>query len=324
MRENNLTSKGIFYAIGGFAVFALHDAIIKSLAQYSVFQILFFAVLFSHVPFTFYLAADKQERNLRPVFPGWVLLRSAFMVGSGCFAFFAFSSLPLAQAYSLLFTMPMLITILAIPLLGEKVRLLRGLAILLGLIGVLVVLRPGAETLQPGHFAALAGAFCSAMSGVITRKIGSQERGATLILYPLIANILFTGVLLYFVYQPMPFADLVKMAAIGLLGIAGQYCIILAYRAAPAAIVAPFQYSQMIWAVFYGYFWFQNVPDRYVFMGAALIILAGLMIVWREASPGVSTRSPFLNTRNQRAVSAPPLRSSETEQSDNTRSTRAE
>ena len=310
-----MVAKGMLYAIGGFAVFALHDAFIKSLAQYSVFQILFFAVLFSHVPFTFYLAADKQERNLRPVYPAWILLRSACMVGSGCFAFYAFSNLPLAQAYSLLFTMPMLITVLAIPILGERVRLMRWLAILLGLAGVLVVLRPGAEALQLGHFAALAGALCSALSGVITRKIGGQERGATLILYPLIANVLFTGALLYFVYQPMPFVDLAKMAAIGTLGIAGQYFIILAYRSAPAALVAPFQYSQMVWAIFYGYVWFGSVPDRFVFIGAALIIFAGLMIVWRESLPGVSAQSPFLRTRNQRAVSAPPVQSGETEQS---------
>ncbi|MEZ5594226.1 MAG: DMT family transporter [Gammaproteobacteria bacterium] len=304
-------SRGMIYALTGFAAFALHDALIKSLSQYSVFQTLFFAVLFSHVPFTFYLAADKQERNLRPVYPGWVLLRAVCMVGSGCFAFFAFSTLPLAQAYSLLFTMPLLITVLAIPLLGERVRIVRWLAILLGLAGVLVVLRPGAQTLQWGHFAALAGALCSALSGVITRKIGQHERSATLMLYPLIANILFTGVLLYFVYQPMPFVDLSKMAAIGVLGMAGQYFIILAYMAAPAAMVAPFQYSQMVWAVFYGYLWFGNVPDKFVFMGATLIILAGMMIVWRESTLSTTLR-PFLRTRNLRAISAPPVKSDNT------------
>jgi S-adenosylmethionine uptake transporter len=303
--------QGMLYALAGFAVFALHDALIKSLGDYSVFQILFFSVLFSHVPFTFYLAADKQARSLRPVHPGWVVLRAVCMVGSGCFAFFAFSQLPLTQAYTLLFTTPLLITILAIPLLGERIRLARSLAIILGLIGVLVVLRPGAQALQLGHLAALAGAFCSAMSGVITRKIGAKERSATLMLYPLIGNILFTGAVLYFVYQPMPFGDLSKMAAIGTLGIAGQFFIIRAYRAAPAALVAPFQYSQMMWAVFYGYVWFGNVPDRFVFMGAGLIMLAGLMIVWREAVPGVSISTPFLRTRNSRAVSAPPVQSSE-------------
>jgi len=306
---------GMLFALTGFGVFALHDALIKTLDSYSVFQILFFAVLFSHVPFTFYLAADKQTRNLRPVHPGWVLLRAVFMVGSACFAFFAFSTLPLTQAYSLLFTMPLLITVLAIPLLGERVHLIRSLAIVLGLIGVLVVLRPGVQPLQWGHLAALAGAFCSAMSGVITRKIGAEERGATLILYPLIGNILFAGTLLYFVYQPMPFADLGKMAALGVLGMAGQYSIIRAYRAAPAALVAPFQYSQMVWAVIYGYFWFGNVPDRFVFMGAGLIVLAGLMIVWRESAPGVSISRPFLRTRNSRAVSAPPVESSESSES---------
>ena len=321
INPKSTTSKGIIFALLGFAIFALHDALIKSLAQYWVFQILFFAVLFSYVPFTFSMAADKQEGNLRPVHPGWVLLRSACMVASACFAFFAFSGLPLAQVYSLLFTMPMLITVLAIPILGERVRLRRWIAIMIGLAGVLVVLRPGGQELQAEHFAALGAALCSALSGVITRKIGAQERSATLIVYPLMANIIVSGCLLYFVYQPMPFLDLAKMAMIGLLAVAGQYAIIQAYRAAPAALVAPFQYSQMLWAVFYGYVWFGNVPDKFVFIGTGLIAFAGLIIVWRESAPGVSEQRPFLRTRNIRAVSAPAVKTSETETESNSPNT---
>lgn len=307
----NPTYQGAFYAIGGFAAFALHDALIKSLAGYSVIQILFFAVLCSYVPFSFFLATDNQAKNLRPVNPGWMMLRTLCMVFAAMCAFYAFSTLPLAQTYALLFAMPMLVTVLAIPILGERVRLLRWIAIILGLIGVLIVLRPGTTTLTSGHFAALAATIFSAMSAVSTRKIGASERSATLILYPILANILITGAALGFVYQPMPFFDLVKLAAIGALGMLGQFLIIRAYRSAPAATVAPFQYSQMIWAVFYGYLWFSETPDIYVLLGTAVIILAGLMIVWREST--VSTNKPFLRTRNMRAVSAAPMQASESD-----------
>ena len=92
---------------------------------------------------------------------------------------------------------------------------------------------------------------------------------------------------------------------------AGQYAIIRAYRAAPAALVAPFQYSQMLWAVLYGYFWFEEVPDPQVFVGAGIIILAGLLILWRESKPGVSSHRPFTRTRNLRATLAAPMQSSE-------------
>ena len=308
-------AKGALSALIGFAFFALHDALIKSLADYSAFQIVFFAVLFSYVPFAFSLAIDKRESNLRPVNPGWVGFRALCMVGSAICAFFAFAHLPLTQTYALLFSTPLLITILAIPVLGEQVRLFRWFAVILGLTGVVIALRPGAtdSSFSIGHLSALLAALCSALSAVTTRKIGASERGATLVLYPLIANIVLSGAVLYFVYQPMPFIDLAKMAAIGCLGMLGQVLIINAYRSAPAALVAPFQYSQMLWAMFYSFIWFGETPNRYVFLGGMIIILAGLLIVWRESANTASLK-PLLRTRNLRAVSAPPVNSVENDQ----------
>ena len=310
-KTKNPVVQGSLYALGGFAVFALHDATIKSLVGYSVFQIIFFAVLFSYVPFSFSLAADKRERNLRPVNPGWLLARTLCMVGATAASFFAYHSLPLTQVYALLFATPIFITMLAIPILGETVRLMRWIAIGLGLVGVLIVLQPAAGQLSYGHLAALLAVACSSFTATITRRIGSSERSATLILYPLLANITVAASILYFVYRPMPFVDLAKMAGIGMLAMLGQYLIITAYRAAPAAFVAPFQYSQMLWAIFYGYLWFGETPKSHVYLGSSVIILAGLLIVWRESSTGVSVNKPFLRTRNLRAVSAAPMRSVE-------------
>ena len=317
-KKKNPIIQGSFYALTGFAVFALHDATIKSLVGYSVFQIIFFAVLFSYVPFSFSLAADKRARNLRPVNPGWLLLRTVCMVGSTAGAFFAFRALPLTQAYALLFATPIFITVLAIPILGETVRLKRWIAIGLGMVGVLIVLRPVGGQLGVGHLAALLAVICSSLTATITRRIGSTERSATLILYPLLANVVVAASMLYFVYSPMPFADLAKMAGIGMLGMLGQYLIITAYRAAPAAFVAPFQYSQMLWAIFYGYLWFGETPEVYVYIGASVIILAGLLIVWRESASGVSVNKPFLRTRNLRAVSAAPMSSVECDEAQET------
>ncbi|MGI9332656.1 MAG: DMT family transporter [Gammaproteobacteria bacterium] len=301
-------SRGALFALGGFGVFALHDALIKSLSGYAVIQIVFFAVLFSYVPLTFSLAADRQTRNLIPAQPGWVALRSLCMVGSIGFAFFAFQSLPLTQVYALLFATPFVITVLSIPMLGESVRAFRWFAIAIGSAGVLVALRPGAVPIELGHWSALLAVCCSALSAVTTRRLGHVERSATLMLYPLLANTLIMGCALVYVYEPMPFADLAKMAAIGALAMAGQYLIICAYRSARAAIVAPFQYSQMLWAVLYGHVWFHEQVKYHVYLGAAIIIFAGLLIVWRESKEGVSGHRPFLRTRNVRSVSAAPMR----------------
>ena len=296
---------GPAWALGGFALFALHDALVKSLAGYSAFQIVFFAVLFSYVPFSFSLAADPAPRNLRPVNPGWVALRSVCLAAVLVFAFTAFSLLELAQAYALMFSTPVVITILAVPVLGERVRLFRWIAISLGLVGVLVALGPTGGSLGLGHAAALAAVLCSATSAVITRRIAASERSLTLILYPLLANVVLSGGVLFFVYEPMPFVDLARMAAVGVLGMVAQFCIITAYRSAPAAHVAPCQYSQFLWAMLYGYFWFGEEPTSSVLAGGAIIIVAGLVIVWREASSGVSRNRPFLRTRNARPAPAP-------------------
>ena len=122
--------------------------------------------------------------------------------------------------------------------------------------------------------------------------------------------------MLYFVYQPMPFGDLARMAAIGMLGMGGQLLMIRAYRSAPAAQVAPFQYSQFLWAMLYSYLWFDEVPSASVLGGAAIIVLAGLLIVWRESSRGVSINRPFLRTRNVKAAAAPPMRPTESDVDD--------
>ena len=253
---------------------------------------------------------------MRPVNPGWVALRSLCMAAVLVFAFTAFTLLELTQAYALMFATPVVITLLSIPVLGERVRVFRWIAIGLGFTGVLVALRPGSTEFGLGHLAALLAVLCSATSAVTTRRIAGSERTATLILYPLLTNIVVATVMLYFVYQPMPFDALARMLAIGVLGMCGQFMIIRAYRSAPAAFVAPFQYSQLLWAIFYGYLWFDETPDRQVMLGAGIIILAGMLIVWRESSSGVSRNRPFLRTRNIRASSAAPIRPVESDEQD--------
>jgi S-adenosylmethionine uptake transporter len=229
------------------------------------------------------------------------------------FAFTAFRTLPLTQVYAVLFATPLVITVLAVPVLGERVRVFRWFAVILGLVGVLIALRPARGELALGHLAALAAVLCSATSAVSTRKIAGSERTATLVLYPLLTNVVAAGGALWFVYQPMPLGDLAAMGAIGGLGMAGQVLIISAYRAAPAAFVAPFQYSQFLWAMLYGYVWFGETPDRWVMLGGAIVIVAGLLVVWRESRSGVSRYRPTLRTRNLRPISAPPMRPVESE-----------
>jgi len=317
MTKTELThSRSVLIAVGfafaGFAMFSLHDALIKSLQSLPVFQVVFFVVLTSFVPFTLFVGMSKQERSLRPNLPFLVALRCLFTTGSLFSVFYAFATLPMAEVYSLLFSAPVLITLLAIPILGERIKFVRGLAIALGLVGVLVVLRPGQSTFSLGHGAALLAAFSIACTSVVTRLIGSREHSSTLILYPMLTNFVLSGVALFFFYTPMPRDALFACCAAGLLSVLAQTCIIQAYRTAEAQFVAPMQYSQMIWAVVLGSWWFNESIDKMVIVGSSIIVLSGLMFIWRELV--ASVKQPVLRTRNLRSAGGPQATPSEADQ----------
>ena len=296
--------KGPLLALAGFAAFSTHDALLKSLNEYSVFQIIFFAVLFGYVPFSIARLVQPDPGSIKANNLKVVILRALLMVSGLCCAFLAFSMLPMVQVYVLIFMAPILISILAIYFLGEKVHLFRWTAIILGLIGVVVVLRPSVETLGWGHLFGFIAAISSAGAAIIARKVGNTESAATMILFPILGSILITGFILPFVYKPMSLADLAVMFAIGVFGQIGQLLVLLAYRAANAAFIAPMQYSQIVWAVIFGSLFFNETPDLYVYIGAGITVFSGILIVWREAM--VSKIQPNLNTRNIRMVSAAP------------------
>ncbi len=303
MSTQNTTVKGLGFAFLGFAVFASHDALIKVLGgTYSVLQIIFFATLFSFVPMAVSMLADRTPSNFRPHHPWLVMLRSGLVVTSMSCAFYAFSVLPLAEVYSLLFSFPLIVTVLSIPILGEVVRAQRWAAVGVGLIGVLIVLRPGTTDITLGHLAALTAAFCSAFGSVLVRKIGNEERSAVLILYPMLLAIVVMSLMQPAVYQAPSLLHLAMMALVGLFSVIAQHLIILAYRAAPAGVIAPSQYSQIIWATIFGMAFFGERPDGWVAVGASIIIASGVFVVWRESrSNTTSVNTPVLRVRSPRS-----------------------
>lgn len=290
-----------------FALYATHDAVVKYLGgNYSVFQILFFSGVFSFPLVILMLLQDPTPGTLRARHLWWNLARTVSMVTGWAAVFYAFSVLPLAQTYAILFATPLLITLLSIPVLGEKVGLHRGAAVVVGLLGVLIVLRPGSAELSVGHAAALLAATCSAASSVIVRRIGRDERAAVLMLYPMLAGFVVMGALMPFVYVPVAAIDLGAMAVVAALAFGAALCIIAAYRRAEASVVAPMQYSQMIWAVLFGWLFFSEIPDLWTIVGALVIIASGLYILFREARRNVSAYQPVLRTRMQMDTAATP------------------
>jgi len=300
--------KGIILGLLAYAVYASHDALVKDLgASYSPFQILFFSMLFGFPLISMQLIRDTKAANLRPRHPWWVALRMTSMLITTVSVFYAFSVLPLAQTYSILFSVPLTVTILSVPILGERVGLHRGLAVFVGLIGVLIVVRPGAQELSLGHLAALIGAFCSALNAIIVRKIGRDERDVVMVIFPMLGMFIAMALLLPINYIPLPIEDLGKTAAVSILGLIALNLIVAAYKEGEASIVAPMLYSQIIWATLLGYFLFDELPDRMTYIGAGVIILSGIYIVFRESRSNISEHTPVLRTRTRFMV-GPALR----------------
>ncbi len=292
--------KGALIALVGFGLFATHDVIVKTLgATYAPFQIIFFSVLLSFPIVMLMLMRDTTSDTLIPRHPWWTALRTGSAVVTGMCVFYAFATLPLAQVYAIIFAMPLLITVLSVPILGERVGLHRWGAVAVGLAGVLVVIRPGTAELNLGHLAALTGACTGSLVSIIVRKIGHAERNQVLLLYPMMANFAVMASIMPFVYRPMEFEHLALIGAMACLASVAGLLMIRAYKAADAAIVAPMQYSQMVWAALYGTLIFGESTDRLTWIGAGIIIASGLYIVLRESLGGRSNSTPVLRTRSR-------------------------
>jgi S-adenosylmethionine uptake transporter len=292
-------TRGALLALLSFGLYATHDLIVKFLGGiYSPMQLIFYGGLFGFPLVCLMLIRDKTDGHLRPRHPWWLLLRSVAGATTAVLGFYAFSVLPMATAYAIFFAQPLLITLLAIPLLGERVGFRRAMAVIVGLIGVVVVLRPGGgDGLTVGHLAALGAACTGALSSIIVRKIGSEERSVVMMVYPMLVAFVCMAVTLPWVYKPMPVAHLGLLAVFATLGFVATLCLIQAYRSAEAVIVAPMQYSQIIWAVIFGALLFDETPDAWTIAGSTIIIASGIYIVLREAR--VSRTRPVMAAKSR-------------------------
>lgn len=275
--------RGIAFALGAFTIFSCADAGVKWLsATHSIFQIIFMSTVFALVPVAGLIMGEGGLGALRPRHPWLVALRALLLAIDMVFVFYAFTKLPLADAYTMLFTAPMLVTALSVPLLGERVGWRRWSAVAVGFGGVLVVLRPGFAELNLGHIAALASSSFFALSLIVARRIGNSETGSTLLISLMAALLIVSGPALPAVYVSSTLSDLAMLAGLGLLMGLGHLGLIQALRLAPSNVVAPFHYSQIVWAVIFGLLLFGDRPSAWVIAGSTIIIVSGLYILWRE------------------------------------------
>ncbi|WP_207460277.1 DMT family transporter [Azospirillum sp. SYSU D00513] len=288
-RQNN---DNVPAAIGCFvaaiALFSVMDTLIKFLsAGYPVAQLMFVRSFVALSLVGGYVLATGGLASLRTKRLGSHVLRSlAGLASMACF-FYAFKHLPLAEVYVLSFAGPLFITALSVPLLGERVGWRRWAAVLVGFGGVLVMARPSVDALPP--FPVLVGlgaAFFYALAMLAVRGLARTESNGAIVTYLLLTCTAASAVFALPVWVAPSGGDLLLMGAVGTFGAVAQLFMTQAFRLAPAVVVAPFEYSGMLWATLLGFLVFGEVPTQAVLAGAAIIIASGIYIIHREAVRG--------------------------------------
>ncbi len=276
--------RGILLMLGAVAVFSAMDALIKHLSTgYSPLQIIFFRNLFAFLPLLPVLARGGGLSLLRTRRLGAHLGRAAMGVGAMICFFTAFSLMPLADVVAISLSAPLFITALSVPLLAEQVGPRRWAAVLVGFIGVLVMVRPGgAAMVDPVALLPLAGAVLYALALIAMRKLGATERATTTVFYFTLACTVLSGLAQPFVWRMPDPGDFALLVCVGLLGGSAQLLMTQALRLAPAAVVAPFDYSALIFSIGFGYLVWSEIPDRLLLVGAAIVVASGLYILHRE------------------------------------------
>jgi drug/metabolite transporter (DMT)-like permease len=282
-----VAASGIGLGALAFGLFSIMDALINWLsATYPVPQLVVFNALFALIPIALLIVRRGGLLQLRTGRLGLPLLRGALgMVGS-FLAFYAYSRLPLADAYAIIFATPLLITALSVPILGEAVGWRRWSAVVVGFVGVLIMLRPGVAPIGAGSIAALGAACASACAILLVRKLSVTETTTSIAFYSSLTILVVMSALFGHGFVMPGIFDLALMAASGLLGGSALLILIAAYRRSPAALVAPFQYSQMLWAIVLGALFWGDLPEAAMLLGASIVAASGLFILYRETALG--------------------------------------
>lgn len=278
---------GITLATSSFAVFALHDAGIKWLvADYSPWQVLFVR---SAVILLLCLIIGRRRTLIQtarsPIRNALFARAIGLLLAWLCF-YTAARSLQLAELMTIYFASPLLVAVLAVPILRETVTRLRWISILIGFGGVLIACRPGDLSHAGAIGLALLAAVLWAGSMILIRQIATREPTLVQMLTSSSGFVLMTGATMAFKWVTPDLADLALMIGIGLLGGLAQYLLIEAIRRAPASVVSPLEFSALVWSFLLGYLIWADVPRLNVFAGAVLIMVSGFFIVleeWRKA-----------------------------------------
>jgi drug/metabolite transporter (DMT)-like permease len=290
----SLPLKAMLYMLVAVASFVLVDTSAKWLtAGYSIVQILFFGRMLGPF-FALYLAYRRGNglADLKTRRPMMHLVRTLLALAAIGTYFYALKVLPLAECISIGFSAPLFMAILSIPMLGEKIGPRRWAAILVGLVGVVVILRPGLLPVSWGALSALASGLLYALSFILARRMSATESLASLMFWFTAIGLVATSIVLPFVWITPAWPDVLPFAVVAILTTFAHLFITQAFRYGEVSLLAPMEYTALIWGVIYGWLIWGDLPDLWVFVGAGIMIASGVYLLHREHKLG-KAQSPI-------------------------------
>jgi drug/metabolite transporter (DMT)-like permease len=286
-RSLSPASLGVLAALVAYSVYSTADALIKGLgADLNVFEIGLFTTLFSIIPALFSKPSNEQWRDTFKFKRPWLMVLIAVCrTAASMLITYSFVTIPLAEAYCLVFLIPVMTIILSVLVLGEKVSLDRWALVIVSFLGVMLVVRPGFRELELGHLTAFGCAISAAISVTAMRLVSGQERKVSLFALPGLFTLAANAIGLAIIGFVWPsWLLLGGLLVCGVLGGIGYLLQIAAVTLAPASRVAPMQYSQIVWALIFGAVFFAEVPDALSLAGLGVVVAAGLVNVFSDGA----------------------------------------
>lgn len=269
--------------LGCIACLSVMEAGAKYLTQTQPYEMVIWGRYVFHFAFTLPIFLTPATfRLLRTRRPAMHFLRSMFLVCGTIAGIGALSLLPLAEATALVFSAPLLVTLISPWILGEAVGWRRRAAIAFGFVGVLIILRPGTGFFQVAALLPLIASLCYACYQVSTRLLSFTDHPLTLFFYTSLVGAVISSAVAPFVWNSMTGREWAILVGVGFFGFAAQYMLIKAFQLAEAATVSPFIYVQLLFAIGFGWWIFGELPDIWVLVGASVVVASGLYIWWRE------------------------------------------
>lgn len=277
------TRAGIIWMMMTMLMFVCMDTCAKLLVQiYPTMQVVW-ARYFFQVLILLIILAPKLKTLVKTASLKFQLLRSMFLLGATLCFFTGLGTVKLAEASAIMYTAPLLVTALAPFILKEKVGLRRWISVLVGFVGALIIIRPGHSAIGIGAFWILGAATSYAFYQLSTRALSHQDSPLTTLFYSALLGCAIMTAVVPFHFQTPDIWGWFMMFLAGLFGTVGHYCMIKAFTNAEASVVAPYTYSNLIWATLIGFVIFGNLPDIWTYFGAFIIIASGLYIMHRES-----------------------------------------